>query len=60
MHFCPQEAAILMSLFAAVSGGSTWLGYYLRGLIWPNKHVHCEDTSDCEKEEGVQTTSPAE
>jgi hypothetical protein len=59
MHFCHQEAMILMAIVAAVGGSSTWLGYYLRGLFKPNKHTHCEDTPDCEKEEGVQSVTQA-
>jgi hypothetical protein len=50
---------ILMAIVAAVGGSSTWLGYYLRGLFKPNKHTHCEDTPDCEKEEGVQSVTQA-
>jgi hypothetical protein len=59
MHFCPQEAAILMSIVAMVGGSGSFLGYWLRGLLKPNKHTHCEDAPDCEKEEGVQSATQA-
>lgn len=46
MHFCPQEAMLLIGLFTTISTSFSFLGWWIRGLF-KKPHIHCEEDENC-------------